>query len=96
VETVSVRRRAAKRDANERPIIDALEMVGATVVQLSEKGAPDLLVGYQGRTYLLEVKGTHSGLTRDQEVFHEAWRGRPIHVVRTPEGALTVVEGQQG
>jgi hypothetical protein len=44
------------RDKNEREIVDALRKAGATVTQLNEKGVPDLLVGYAGRTYLLEVK----------------------------------------
>ncbi len=57
-------RRASKRDANEGPIVEALRAVGAAVTFLSVTGCPDLLVGYQGRTFLLEVKGlTATGLT---------------------------------
>lgn len=47
---------AKRRDGNERPIIAALEAAGATVTQLGDPGLPDLLVGYRGLTFLLEVK----------------------------------------
>lgn len=49
-------RRAAKRDASEPDIVRALESVGATVERLSAAGLPDLLVGWRGRMWLLEVK----------------------------------------
>lgn len=88
---MSINRRAAKRDANERPIIDALEAVGASVLQVSEKGAMDLVVGFQGATHVLEVKAPGKGLTPDQKDFHEAWRGSRIHVVETPEQALRAI-----
>lgn len=47
---------ARKRDENEKPIVDALRAIGATVDRLNDFGVPDLLVGYRGRTILLEVK----------------------------------------
>jgi hypothetical protein len=49
-------RRAARRDDNEVEIVRALEAAGASVTYLSAEGCPDLLVGYAGRTVLLEVK----------------------------------------
>jgi hypothetical protein len=49
-------RRAARRDNAESPIVEALRSVGASVTFVSVPGVPDLLVGYQGRTLLLEVK----------------------------------------
>ena len=55
---MSVHRRAARRDSNEIEIVRALEAAGASVTYLSTPGVPDLLVGYQGRTHLLEVKQT--------------------------------------
>lgn len=48
--------RARMRDANEPEIVKALEAAGATVTRLNEAGVPDLLVGYKGKTSLLEVK----------------------------------------
>lgn len=56
---------ARQRDANEPQIVTALKDVGATVAKLDGKGLPDLLVGYKGDTFLMEVKGiTKTGKTK--------------------------------
>jgi hypothetical protein len=58
--------RAKRRDSNETPIVDALRGVGAAVTRLNEDGVPDLLVGFRGHTFLLEVKhplGPRGGFT---------------------------------
>lgn len=48
---------ARSRDANEPDIVKALEAVGASVQRTyGMEGEPDLLVGYLGRNYLIEVK----------------------------------------
>ena len=88
---MSVRRRAAKRDANEPEIITALRAVGAVVWQVSEKGVPDLVVGYEGATFLLEVKAPGKWLTPDQKDVHAAWKGGHIFVVETPAQALRAI-----
>jgi hypothetical protein len=88
---MSVRRRAAKRDASEAAIVAALRLAGAIVWSISEKGLPDLVVGYRGATFLLEVKSPGKGLTEAQEDVHAIWRGGPIHVVETPQDALRAV-----
>lgn len=49
-------RRAAKRDESEPAIVKALEAVGASVQRLNAGGVPDLLVGWRGKMWLLEVK----------------------------------------
>lgn len=49
-------RRAARRDANEPVIVEALRAAGASVEIRGESGEPDLMVGYRGVTYHLEVK----------------------------------------
>lgn len=84
------RRLAAKRDTNERAIVDALRGVGASVVQLSDKGVPDLLVGFRGETLLMEVKGKRGKLTADQVEWHDGWRGQ-VAVVRSVDEALAVI-----
>ena len=47
--------RAAKIDANQNEIVDALRKAGCSVQILSSvgKGCPDILVGRGGRNYLL-------------------------------------------
>lgn len=51
-----MRRYSRKRDENEPEIVAALQLVGASVTRLNADGVPDLLVGYSGATFLLEVK----------------------------------------
>lgn len=85
-------RRAAKRDANERQIIDALVNAGCAVVQLDRP--LDLLVCRPcGDTLLIEVKNpTHYGkLNDEQEAFVASWPGE-IHVVRTVDEALAAIQ----
>lgn len=91
-------RRAAHRDKAEPAIIEALEAVGATVEQISKKGVPDLLVGFRGVTYLLEVKtpgacktGNNARANKGQADWIGAWRGGPAAVVETPEQALRAI-----
>ena len=91
-------RYANNRDKNERPIIDALREVGASVLPLHQPC--DLLVGFHGSTYLLEVKsppGPRGGkskdgqkLNADQQRFADTWRGQ-FAVVTTPEEAKAAI-----
>lgn len=83
-------RQAAKRDGNEGEIVAALEAVGCVVHRLSQAGIPDLLVGRNGVTYLLEVKERKGALTDEQEIFFENWNGC-AYIVRCVEDALEVV-----
>lgn len=95
-------RTAAKRDDNERLIIDALEAAGCIVKQLSDRGLPDLVVmvpgneNAPGRVALLEVKGRLAKMRPEQARFFELVRGKrlPIYVVRSAAQALEVVGGE--
>ncbi len=77
---------AKTRDANEPEIVDALRAAGAKVVLLepSEPGLPDLLIGFGEETFLQEVKNPdgRDRVDEDQVTFHHLWPGRPIAVVR--------------
>jgi len=90
--------RAARTDANHEQVVSALRAAGATVQSLASvgKGVPDLLVGHQGHTLLMEVKDgqkppSHRRLTEDQLKWHGAWRGGTLAVVDGPESALRVL-----
>ena len=90
-------RRAAKVDANQREVVAALRDAGATVQLLHAvgEGCPDLLVGYRGGNYLLEVKDgrkppSAQKLTPQQEIWHRDWRGHRV-VVNSPEAALVAI-----
>jgi hypothetical protein len=91
-------RRAAKVDANQEQIVIALRAAGASVQTLAAvgKGVPDLLVGFQGKTLLLEVKDgqkppSERRLTEDQLKWHGAWRGGPLAVVDGVDAALRML-----
>lgn len=81
---------AAKRDANEGPIVDTLKAAGASVRRLSETGVPDLVVGIGGVNYLLEVKAKGGTLTEAESDFFAEWQGQKA-IVRTPEEALRAI-----
>lgn len=97
--------RAARADSNQAEIVNAFRGQGASVFSLHRVGAgcPDLLVGFAGRTLLVEVKrpaGPNGGLSRsaltpDQIAFRSAWRGAPVHVVRTLEDVGVLLAGYE-
>ena len=74
---------------NQKTIVDTLRKAGATVNSLSAvgNGVPDLLVGFNGRSYLLEIKNG-LGLTPMEEKWFSLWAGGPAYVVGSPEAAL--------
>lgn len=87
---MNINRRAARRDKNEPEIIEALVAAGASVLQVSAAGCSDLIVGYHGVNYLLEVKSRKGKLTPMQEEFLLYWQGE-YAVVRSAEGALKAI-----
>lgn len=87
---MSLKRYATKRDANEPEIIQTLRAMGCTVQQVSIKGCPDLLVGFRGLNFLLEVKTAKGVLTSDEYAFFETWEGQ-VELVRTPDDALKAI-----
>lgn len=96
-------RRIAKVDGNQRAIVAHLRAHGCSVVSLATVGAgvPDLLVGRNRVTVLMEVKrpevvdkkrGARQASTNAlQDDFRATWRGGPVVVVTTPEGAMAAL-----
>ena len=89
--------RAARSDDNQPAVVSALRGVGATVEHLHRVGGgcPDLLVGYRGVNYLLEVKDggkppSAQKLTPFQELWHQDWRGHVV-IVNSPAAALAAI-----
>lgn len=90
-------RRAAKVDRNQPEIVAALRAVGASVQPLHAvgQGCPDLLVGFRGQCFAIEVKDgslapSDRKLTPAQQDWHRDWRGH-VAVVLTAEDALRVI-----
>lgn len=73
----------AKRvDANQREIVAWLRKKGASVLIMSNlgKGAPDIAVGINGKTYLFEIKDgskppSAQELTEHEQMFFDSWKG---------------------
>lgn len=83
-------KRRHRKDANQAEIVKALERIGCTVEKI---GRPvDLLVGYQARNLLLDVKNpaTGHGKTPAQRKFFERWRGQ-VRIVHSVDEALELV-----
>lgn len=85
-----MRQYGAKRDENEVEIVKALRAAGASVAHLSSKGIPDLLVSYQNKLFLMEVKMPGKKLTPEQMKFHENWNGE-IYIVRNIDEAIDIL-----
>jgi hypothetical protein len=56
-------------------------------------GCPDGLLGFQGRTYMVEFKVAKGKLTPDQREFLKAWHGSPVHIIRTTEDIEALLFG---
>jgi hypothetical protein len=90
-------RRAAKRDDNHKEIVEMLRDAGAEVQDLGSvgKGCPDILVGFRGQNFALEIKDgrkppSERGLTDDQKKWHAKWKGQ-VAVVKNGIEALQAI-----
>lgn len=80
---------AQRKDGNQQDIIDALEEIGCDVWVAHQP--VDLIVGFRGRSYLLEVKRPKEKVrTPAQLKFHRDWRGHKA-IVRTAQEAIDAV-----
>ncbi len=86
-------RKLGRVDSNHREIVQALRDIGASVESLAGlgSGVPDLLVGFRGEDFLLEVKAAKGKLTDDQWKWHARWSGKKPNVVRSVEEAFRAV-----
>ncbi len=88
----------AKLDRNHTEVVNALRKAGCTVQSLATvgKGCPDLLVGREGRNWLMEVKDGESKdkrsvlLTPDEMDWFAKWEGQ-VAKVCSAEEALKLV-----
>ena len=83
-------RRAARVDSNQAEIVRVLRDAGAYVWVI---GLPvDLLVGYSGHTFLVEIKtDSKKRLTALQTDFFEKWTGGTLARIDSPEAALRMI-----
>jgi hypothetical protein len=80
--------RTHRQDANHQPIVDGLRDVGASVSLIAPV---DLLVGWRGRNYLLEVKTARGEISSSsQREFLDGWQGQWA-IVRSLKDALAAI-----
>ena len=90
--------RAARRDDNEAEIVTALRGAGATVRIVTQgDGIPDLLVGYNGYSILMEVKDgkkppSRRQLTEAEQKFFDEWTGGMLVVVESVKDAMDTLK----
>jgi hypothetical protein len=84
--------RAAKIDQNQPGIVNGLMKLGASVQILNQvkRGAPDLLIGFRGKNYLIEIKSDHGRLNNDQKMWHGTWNGQ-VAVAHDLDEAIKVI-----
>jgi Holliday junction resolvase len=91
-------RRAANKDSNQTEIVSGLRKIGCTVAITSMvgKGFPDIVVGYQNKNYLFEIKDGNKSpskqkLRSSQIEWHQLWNGS-VHVVNSITVALSILD----
>lgn len=86
-----------KSDGPTKAIVAALKSEGASVEYIrqrrgkGQKGLPDLLVGFNGKNFLLEVKAKTGILSDEQKKWHLNWTGAQVHVVSDELEALIAI-----
>ena len=92
----------AKRvDKNQKDITTALRKIGCSVfpTHMVGHGFVDIVCGYRGRNYLLEVKDgslspSKKKLTIDQKLFHFGWQGQ-VAIVYSAEDAVKYIQSRE-
>lgn len=90
-------RYARRKDDNHSVVVNALRLAGASwlTIESNEAGAPDGAIGVCGRTHLVEIKQDSKlkahALRPEQLEWADNWRGSPVHLLRSPAEAVTLV-----
>ena len=86
----------AKRvDENHQEIVKKFRELGASVFDASGigRGFPDILVGYNGNTALVEIKsGEKKKFTEAQLKFMSEWKGSSVTRINDIEGAERLIK----
>ena len=91
-------RTAARVDANQPEIVKALRTIPGCTVQplhMVGKGCPDLLVGFMGGNYPIELKNpdmppSKRKLTPDEKRWHRQWGGT-VYTAETLDDCLMII-----
>ena len=84
-------------DSNQKFIVDGLRNFGATVLHTHTlKNAFDILVGYEGKDFKMEIKDgkkppSQRKLTKGEQKFKDEWLGSEYHVVLSLNDAVKII-----
>ena len=89
-------RYGARKDDNQKEIVDGLRAVGVKVHILNQAHIPDLLVGHRFNFYLMEIKNekrkpSERKLRPGQQAFADEWAGYPICKVESLQDAFVTL-----
>jgi len=80
---------AARTDSNQKEIVKSFRKLGCTVTHTHAvgKGFPDIVIGFQGNNYLIEIKDgmkspSQRRLTDDEQKWHDEWKGS-VHIIES-------------
>ncbi len=81
-------------DKNQTQLVQIFRQFGASVLHLHQvgEGCPDLLIGYRGKNFLVEIKTAKGKLRDSQTEFIRKWRGKPPVVVRNREDIIDLLQ----
>ena len=85
-----------KVDSNQAQIIADLKKIGVSVLNLSRVGGgcPDLLIGWQGKNILIEIKTAKGNLNDLQIEFFKEWKG-PKFVCKSINEIIEIINNKK-
>jgi len=81
--------------STQRKAVQGVRAHGGKVIKIKQgEGEPDLLIGYQGNLYLIEMKRKGEKPSPLQEAMHAEWQraGVTVHVARSLEEVIEILE----
>lgn len=84
-------------DENQKALTKLFRDMGASVAILSDlgKGCPDILLGYKGQNFLVEIKNgkkppSGQKLTEPEQKFFDTWKGQ-VCIVKSDTEAVDLI-----
>lgn len=87
--------RPKRVDENQKTIVHTFIALGASVLNLSTvgRGCPDLLIGYKGKSVLVEIKRNDKATyTEPQIKFMQNWRGGAVSRIDSVDAAIRLIK----
>jgi Holliday junction resolvase len=86
---------AKKVDLNHKEVVEKFRELGASVFDASGvgRGFPDIVVGYNGQTVLVEIKsGERKRFSEAQLKFMAEWKGSAVTRINDVEGVIRLIK----